>query len=85
MAKLEEVGDFQFKPDRTQDALVTDEMFAHGEFWIHLEQMDTDHWWLGITDNNKKGISLHFFIGENRLRNSEGRCIKPLLVRAEEY
>lgn len=76
-----EKGQFQFRPPLKSDGLIEDEMLLNtGEFFVHMERMDTNHIWMAITDNNSgKGYSFNFFAAQNKKAETE------LFVRAEEY
>ena len=40
--------------------LTLDEVIAHSPAFVHIEQMDKGHWWIGIDVGKKQRIMVNF-------------------------
>jgi hypothetical protein len=49
----------QYEVRRNEDGTV-DEIVSENVKFLHVEQMDNGHWWVGITLKNKKRLMLNF-------------------------
>jgi hypothetical protein len=49
----------QYEVRRNEDGTVDEIVSGNIEF-LHVEQMDNGHWWIGITLKNKKRLMLNF-------------------------
>jgi hypothetical protein len=52
----------QYEVRRNEDGTV-DEIVSENVKFLHVEQMDNGHWWIGITLKNKKRLMLNFTSG----------------------
>ena len=78
----EHVGAFIFRPP-IKDGHVADEMLLDaGRYFIHVEQMGTQSWWIGISDNSDHDQMVHldFYVGEKKVRDEDGDAVYPLLL-----
>lgn len=60
MKKLKKKVLYEIRRQADQEDPVFDEVVAHKPGFVHIEQMDKGHWWIGIDVGQGKRIMVNF-------------------------